>query len=64
VPARQFTHDVALVAEYVPIGQEVHEEEPVTLLYVPAAQLVHIPAPPNEYVPAEQLVHDDAPAAE
>ena len=46
VPARQLTHALALVApatsEYVPAKQFVHALDPVTVLYLPTGQDVHI----------------------
>jgi hypothetical protein len=48
-----------IAPENDPIAQAVHDDDPVTLAYVPVEQLEQTLAARAEYVPCPQATHDD-----
>jgi hypothetical protein len=47
---------------YIPAGVVWHIVCPVSLLYLPGAQFVHVAAPVKEYLPAAHIAHEPLPA--
>ena len=63
MPNSQAKHVVLPVAlTKRPAAHEMHDDEPVESLAVPAAQGVHALAREDEYSPMPQLVHEAEPA--